>query len=272
MRALYLVPVIGVLAACDPAIPDSAAGVGFNTPEYQQQREAELEGTTVSGDPLVPPAAVSAETLPPATGTATSQAPLIAAGTATTATAQPQSTTSGLYTPQPNDTAEDIARETQYALTAANQNSGEIPLEASPSNPAPALISNPGISNEQDFAAVSNERTIENDAALIQQNRANYQVIAPTAVPERSGGSQPNVVQYALSTNHPKGTKVYSRSGFNLQAKAQRNCAAFASSDQAQLEFLANGGPQRDRKGLDPDGDGYACGWDPAKFRNAVSN
>ncbi|MEY8839053.1 hypothetical protein AB9K41_08505, partial [Cribrihabitans sp. XS_ASV171] len=75
-----------------------------------------------------------------------------------------------------------------------------------------------------------------------------------------------------LSTDHPKGTQVYSRAGFNLQAKAQRNCAGFPSADQAQIAFLESGGPQRDRQGLDPDGDGYACGWDPSPFRRAVGN
>jgi hypothetical protein len=38
--------------------------------------------------------------------------------------------------------------------------------------------------------------------------------------------------------------------------------------DQAQSDFILAGGPQKDRKGMDPDGDGYACGWDPAVYRN----
>jgi hypothetical protein len=29
---------------------------------------------------------------------------------------------------------------------------------------------------------------------------------------------------------------------------------------------LARGGPDKDPRGLDPDGDGFACGWDPAPF------
>jgi hypothetical protein len=33
---------------------------------------------------------------------------------------------------------------------------------------------------------------------------------------------------------------------------------------------LANGGPERDKEGLDPDGDGFACGWDPRPFRSAL--
>jgi hypothetical protein len=32
---------------------------------------------------------------------------------------------------------------------------------------------------------------------------------------------------------------------------------------------LSNGGPERDRLGLDPDGDGFACYWDPTPFRLA---
>ena len=43
-----------------------------------------------------------------------------------------------------------------------------------------------------------------------------------------------------------------------------------SSPDQAQIDFLSKGGPERDRLSLDPDGDGYACGWDPRPFRKAV--
>lgn len=273
MRVFYVVPVIGVLAACSPAIPDSGAGVGFNTPEYQAQREATLQGQTVNGDPLVPPSAVSSEALNPATAPG---APLSATGTQvasldTAAVPQP-GTAAATSVPQTGGSAQDIANETAAALSAANQNSGVAPLQASPSNPQPVLVNNTGISDEQDFQAVSNRQSIESDAARIEKNRTNYQVVAPTAVPQRDGAASPNVVQYALNTDHPKGTKLYSRAGFNLQAKAQRNCAAFASADQAQIEFLSAGGPRRDRKGLDPDGDGYACGWDPARFRKAVTN
>ncbi len=32
------------------------------------------------------------------------------------------------------------------------------------------------------------------------------------------------------------------------------------------------GGPERDQFGIDPDGDGYACRWDPSPFRKAVGN
>ena len=32
--------------------------------------------------------------------------------------------------------------------------------------------------------------------------------------------------------------------------------------------FLKAGGPQRDSKKLDPDGDGFACGFDPTPFQS----
>ena len=77
-------------------------------------------------------------------------------------------------------------------------------------------------------------------------------------------------MQYALQSNLPRGTQVFSRPGLNKESKFRRNCAAYASPDQAQIDFLSKGGPQRDRLGLDPDGDGYACDWDPRPFRKAV--
>ena len=43
------------------------------------------------------------------------------------------------------------------------------------------------------------------------------------------------------------------------------NCAAWPSPEAAQRAFLAQGGPQRDPLGLDPDGDGRVCGWTPSR-------
>lgn len=160
---------------------------------------------------------------------------------------------------------DDIARQAAAAL-----NSGEAPVNASPSNPAPEVVENArGISGENDFNAVSAQRDIQADAALIAQNRAQYQVIQPTDLPARPGSSRPNIVAYALQTTNPVGTPLYNRSSFRAETKYAQSCGSFASADLAQEEFLALGGPERDRKGMDPDGDGYACGWNPAPFRAA---
>ncbi len=220
------------LTACDPTVPDSGAGVGFQDySEYQRQqaqRDAQLTGTTV------PAAAPVAQQTLPSSGAQTS-----------------------------NDPAEQLAADAAAAL-----NSGQQPVDASPSNPAPTQVDNPGISDENDFDAVGQRRSIESDAERIAQNRSQYKVIEPTALPSRSGGTGPNIVDYALNTSNPVGAQVYTRK-FASQNKADRNCAKFASPDLAQAEFLTKGGPKKDRLGIDPDGDGYACSWDPTPFRNA---
>ena len=228
------------LSACEPTVPDSGAGVGFGDyASYQEQqaaREAQLRGQAVPSAPNV-----SSETLSSGSGTAPAQ-------------------------------GADLARDTQAVLAATRSNSGQAPVDASPSNPAPVQVNNPvGISNENDFGAVDARRSIEDDAALRAQQQAQYQVIQPTAMPQRTGSSGPSIVEYALSTSHPVGASQYRRTGFNLQARYTTNCAKYPSPDLAQAEFLAKGGPAKDRLGLDPDGDGYACSWNPAPFRKAKS-
>ncbi|MFW2544587.1 hypothetical protein ACN2XU_18280 [Primorskyibacter sp. 2E107] len=141
---------------------------------------------------------------------------------------------------------------------------------ATAGEPAPQAVTNAvGISDENDFGAVSAERDIEDDAAMIAQNRAQFQLIAPTDLPTRPGSNRPNIVEFALRTNNPRGTPLYSRSSFRAEAKYERACGAYTSDDLAQEDFLALGGPEKDRKGMDPDGDGFACTWDPAPFRAA---
>ncbi|EKE43933.1 hypothetical protein OCGS_1914 [Oceaniovalibus guishaninsula JLT2003] len=138
-----------------------------------------------------------------------------------------------------------------------------------PAAPVVVDVNNPGISDENNFAAVSARETIESDAERIARNREAYQVIQPTALPTRDGPSGPNVVEFALNTSNAVGQRIYSRGGLNQKAKFDRNCAKYPSPDKAQQDFLSRGGPDRDRLGLDPDGDGFACYWDPAPFRAA---
>ncbi|MFY0309590.1 hypothetical protein ACFMBG_06800 [Leisingera sp. D0M16] len=243
-----------VMAACSPQVPDSAAGVGIDGDPFAPPPAA---GTTITGEPLVPPVRVSTE---PYLVTA---APRSAGSTAAAGTFSTASTAAS---------DADIARETAAALAASSANSGVAPLQASPSNPAPQPGGSARISDENDFQAVSARQSIESDAARLERQRAQYQQVQPVAVPQRTEDAGPNIVRYALSTSNPKGVRIYSRSGINLKARNQRNCAEFASPDQAQVAFLETGGPERDRKALDPDGDGFACGWDPAPYRLAVQN
>ena len=241
-----------VMAACSPQLPDSAAGI-----DGDPFAPAPAAGTTINGDPLVPPARVSTE---PYQAASAPRSPATAAAAGTFNTANSAASDA------------DIARETAAALAASSAGAGAAPVQASPSNPAPQLAGSPRISDENDFQAVSARQSIESDAARLERQRAQYQQVQPVAVPQRTEEAGPNIVRYALSTSNPKGVRVYSRSGINLKARNQRNCAEFASPDQAQVAFLDSGGPERDRKALDPDGDGYACGWDPAPYRLAVQN
>ncbi|MFU8778433.1 MAG: hypothetical protein ACNA7M_12290 [Roseovarius sp.] len=228
------------LVACAPAVPDSGAGVGFQDYGTYEREKAAREAALARGV-LPPPDAVSTE-------------PLSAAGQATAGASD----------------AASIAAEARAALDATAANSGVAPLDASPSNPPPAVENAVGISQENNFEAVGAERSIEQDAARIANSRAQYQVVQPQAIGSRPSDVGPNIVDYALSTKHAVGTPVYRRMGINAAAKFERNCAQYASADQAQLDFLRRGGPEKDRQGLDPDGDGYACNWDPRPFRNAV--
>lgn len=202
---------VGVLAACQPVVPDSGAVVTTTTFEPAQP--------VVSG---------------PLDGT------------------------------QPDNA------DAQAAAAAAAANSGVAPVQASPSNPPPVQLNNPvGISDEQNFDTVSANRSIESDADRIAANRAQYTVVAPTDLPTRPGSDQPNIVEYAVRTSNPVGVQLYPRSRLRASSRTASRCAAFPSADQAQIEFLSQGGPERDRRGLDPDGDGFACGWDPRPFRTA---
>lgn len=79
-------------------------------------------------------------------------------------------------------------------------------------------------------------------------------------------GTTPVLVRYAYAADHAPGTAIYSRPQASA-AIAARACAGFATPDAAQTAFLAAGGPRLDPRGIDPDGDGFVCGWNPAPFR-----
>ena len=127
------------------------------------------------------------------------------------------------------------------------------------------------LSDENDFEAVSSRQTIESDAERMAENRSRYVRIGPTELPVRPGTNIPNIVAYALRTNNPLKTQLYKRGPFASEKRALLNCNAYPSPGKAQEVFLSKGGPKWDRYGLDPDGDGFACSWDPTPFRLARS-
>lgn len=127
------------------------------------------------------------------------------------------------------------------------------------------------LSDENDFEAVSERQSIESDAERVEKNRALYVLIEPTSLPRRPGSNVPSIVEYAIKTTNPVGTQLYSRQ-FASKTRFDWNCAKYSSQSAAQEAFLVWGGPRVDPKGIDPDGDGFACYWDPKPFRSVLKN
>lgn len=107
---------------------------------------------------------------------------------------------------------------------------------------------------QQKIDAAAAERKLEED-------RAKLVVVQPTALPSRVGDA--NIALYAQQTTNAVGQRLYKRSGMGIGGA----CGRYRTADDAQRAFLAAGGPQADPQGLDPDGDGFACRWDPAPYR-----
>ncbi len=88
----------------------------------------------------------------------------------------------------------------------------------------------------------------------------------PVAASGPYPGTTPVLVRYAAAARHEPGIAVWPRQGGSA-ATAARACASYSDAARAQIAFLAAGGPDRDPRGMDPDGDGFVCGWDPAPYR-----
>ena len=280
MKRLVFLAVIGGLSACAPQrVPDSGEGVGFS--DYAQyeldraRREAALSGVPATTGAFVGAAPVGVTPLGQ-TGvgqTGFGQTGLGQTALPVTPGAIPTSDLAAAGIGAPLN-ATNLALPGSAVPTAPgqpdlNRTGG---LQASPGNAAPVLLNNPGISDEQEFDAVAGRESIASDAERRAEQAAAYAVIQPTAIPERAGNSGPNIIEYAINAPNAKGQEYYSRFVWSGQGRFERNCASYISPDEAQRDFLSRGGPDRDPRGIDPDGDGFACGWDPAPFRLAVNN
>lgn len=254
MRSLLPVLSLVALAACQPPVPnDALGGVGFGSySEYQQQREAQLAAERNRQIQTVqPPLGDGASGYSPATGAPTASelaAAGIGQGQLATAPRSALPPTASPAIPDPSVTLPAPASAAAIAVPEAHV----------------------GISDEQDFSAVAARETIESDKARMEQNKAQYQQIQPAELPERTAaaGAAVDLVQYALNAPNRKGETIYPRSRIAI-ANSDRACARYDTPEAAQQAFLRAGGPQRDPRNLDPDGDGFACYWDPTPFQKA---
>lgn len=189
------------------------------------------------------------------------------------ATYQPAPTAGMVGEPQGQDGTPDdaLARDVAAALQATDPQGGTAPADAT-SNPDDILANGDiGIDPNSDsinLAAMSQEQQIR-QRAIAQQRREAAQeklvIVEPEPVPQQDIDA--NVVAYARSTTNPVGVKRYNRPAFRNRMQSASVCRRFDSDDEAQRQFLANGGPTTDRYNLDPDGDGFACDFDPEKYR-----
>lgn len=113
----------------------------------------------------------------------------------------------------------------------------------------------------QDISGVAPSVTVQATAAQVPQNP---QVVTSGHYP----GSVPVLTSYAYQERQNPGVSTYQRTGGSIAAAA-RLCSNYASGDIAQRAFIASGGPVIDPRGMDPDGDGFVCGWDPRPLRQS---
>lgn len=237
------------LAACTPKVPDSGAGFqDYNT--YMKNQTAAAAPAAAPSTGFSPESAAAAIDAADGVPPAASGAPLAAPGVAAATTGA-------------------IIGATAATVPEGERARGNAPAGIAETTSEMTGVASGTVSDEQDFAAVTQRESIESDKARIEANRAQYQIDQPTALPQRTEDGAPNIVAFALSTTNPVGVQMYSRGGIRLTS-FEAACGKFASPDLAQTAFLEAGGPQSDRKGLDPDGDGFACAWDPTPFRLAT--
>lgn len=150
-------------------------------------------------------------------------------------------------------------RAREVALMTNTEGPAIIPIQLPAKAPTAADIAGPG----QTKAMV---KTVGAPVAVTEVR------VSPQARAAATGaypGSTPVLVRFAHAERHNPGTAIYPRTGANA-AKAQQACRGFATADSAQTAFLAAGGPVIDPKGMDPDGDGFVCGWDPRPLRQSA--
>lgn len=225
-----------MLAACEPSVPNSGVGFG-NYEDYLRTREAELQGQKA------PAQAAPVMTEPLNGGGYGTSGYGATPVTSPAGIAAQQAAADGSATPPAQGT---IGADTLAALKATAPAGDTGPAETSASG-APAASGDAG-------------------APLNAMAPGTPMSPAATAAATK-GAAGPNLAAYALGATNQPGQKLYDRGVHLTTSKAA--CARYVSPDLAQMAFLKRGGPVRDPLNLDPDGDGFACGWDPRPFQMA---
>lgn len=271
MRVLKTLTIVGAsvaaLAACDSSAPYSnvidttGRGVGFS--DYAQYLRAQEElsrirraeaaqSRGVQGPASAPQFAPQSAATQPASIGQEAVAAVRGTGQVTTA---PLSNAPMQQFP--------VAQTQSNTMPSAQMGAQPAPMQTANAQPAPPR--NAGISEQQftpqPFGTAQQNALVERD--FVPQVRVSESELS-------QGTSGPNLFVYALSTTHTVGQVRYNRSNPLRWRRWESACAQYPSQDLAQEAFLAAGGPERDPDHLDPDGDGFACWWDPTPFRQAA--
>ena len=145
----------------------------------------------------------------------------------------------------------------------ANQANEADPLSRNSSGDDALLAEN----DRLDLSLDTLEQQIKDktEAAEKLESARKQRIVIETEKPSYSTDTI-NIATFARSTNNKKGESVYARRSFQT-FDHWTECAFFNTNENAQRFFLRNGGPTLDLKNLDPDGDGFACAWDPVIYR-----
>ncbi|MBL1434575.1 MAG: hypothetical protein COB08_000040 [Rhodobacteraceae bacterium] len=155
------------------------------------------------------------------------------------------------------------------ALNATSDSAVVSPVSPVAPNSGAGIASDSGVLNLAEQSQAEQLRLREADAAALAAAAAQRVVIQPGQMPEVVSGV--NIITFARETTNAVGARVHRRPSIR-RTNSSSQCRKFSSTDDAQRNFLANGGPQDDPLNLDPDGDGFACRWSPEAYRALVLN
>ncbi|NOR63868.1 MAG: hypothetical protein GQ535_15435 [Rhodobacteraceae bacterium] len=173
--------------------------------------------------------------------------------------------------PEVDGTTEALSNAVNDALNATEaetDNTSEANVSIDPDS-GEAIASDSGVLNLAEQSQSEQLRLREADAAALAAAAAQRVVIQPEEMPAVVSGA--NIITFARETTNAVGERVYRRPSIRRTSSASQ-CRKFGTADDAQRNFLANGGPQDDPLNLDPDGDGFACRWSPEAYRALVLN
>ena len=135
--------------------------------------------------------------------------------------------------------------------------------EAQQNQNQPVAIAGTNQISDNSFSTVVQNQTIETDAARLAALQQSNVILQAEPLPRRTDGI--NLAAFARSTTHNIGQRLFPRKS---RSSASQRCRKYGNPDAAQRAFLSSGGPESDDLRLDPDGDGFVCGWSPIPFRN----